>query len=173
VSVTGSGTFTADFQAVVPAGVFYNPANGNYYQAYAPRLAWPDARVAAAGLTLGTCVGHLVTITSAAENAFIVTNMPQVIQAGLGSPLGGGYWIGGYQPAGADPVGGPTNPWAWVTGEPFGPFANWGSGEPNNLGNSEHTIQFYGDWSSWQAATWNDEPGDRKYGYVVEYECGS
>jgi hypothetical protein len=175
VSVTGSGTFAADFETVLPAGLFYNPDNGNYYSAPTTRLSWPDADAAASALSFRACVGHLATITSAAENAFIATNMPQAIAAAPGSGLGGGYWLGGFQPAAvADGPLEPAGGWEWVTGESFYGYLNWsiGTGEPTNfLG--EHTLQFIGDWNTAEASAWNDEPGDRLYGYVVEYDCGS
>ena len=162
VNVTGSGVFHADF------GIFFNAATGNYLQAFSNRLPWPTAMTTAAGLSFRGCVGHLATITSAAENAFIVTNMPQATQLAAGSGLGGGYWIGGFQPSGsAEPAGG----WAWVTGEPFGGYTNWGGAEPNNSGGAEDSMQFLGDWSATEQTTWNDEPGVRLYGYVVEYDC--
>ncbi len=57
--------------------------------------------------------GHLATVTSAEENAFIVdmTNSYN-------------HWLGGYQPAGSDE---PAGNWQWVTGEPW-IYANWNSG---------------------------------------------
>ena len=174
VSVTGSGTFVADFETELPAGFFYNPDTGNYYRAEATRLSWPDARTAADALTFRACVGHLVTITSAGEEAFVLGNMPQVIVAAAGSGLGGGYWLGAYQPDGGNLSIEPSGGWEWVTGEPFGAYTNWAGAEPNNLGNNEHTMQYLGDWSSSEQDEqdmWNDEPGDRLYGYVVEYEC--
>jgi hypothetical protein len=161
------GSFT-DIGWALPQA-FFNPATGNYYQAFATRETWADARDAADDLSFGVCEGHLATITSAAENAFIVTNMPQVAVAAAGSGLGGGYWIGGFQPAGSPEPGGG---WAWVTGEPFS-YTNWATTpEPNNSG-GEESMQFIGDWRPEERTMWNDEGGFKEYGYVVEYECPS
>jgi carboxypeptidase family protein len=169
VSVTGTGDFTADFETAPRAGVFFNAATGNYYEAIATRLAWPDARTAATSVSYRGCVGDLTSITSLAENTFVVTNMPQVAVRGVPeNGLGGGYWIGGFQPTGsAESAGG----WSWINGEPFS-FANWASGEPNDTTGHETRLQFLGDWGGGtNKVKWNDEPGGRAYGYVVEYSC--
>lgn len=174
VDVTGSGLFVADFMTT--PDVFFNAVTGNYYQAFATRLSWDDARDAADdALSFRGCGGHLATITSVAENLFIVTSMDQVAVAGVPSTENlGGYWIGGFQPAGSST---PASGWGWVTSEPFS-FTNWATGEPNDSGGapgengSENSMQFLGDWGGVPDKTrWNDEPGDRSYGYVVEYQC--
>jgi len=62
--------------------------------------------------------GHLATITSSAENAFISTQLGTTQFA----------WLGGEQPPGSlEPDGG----WQWITGEPW-VYTNWDIGEPNN-----------------------------------------
>jgi len=84
-----------------------NPANGHYYQRISMPggIPWRDAYTAAADSSYQGLPGHLVTITSAAENQFIIAN--------LGIAAAGDHWIGGYrQPA---PPGGPTDGWQWIT----------------------------------------------------------
>src|SRR5437762_1741577 len=55
----------------------YNPANGHWYQDFRTGgLTWQQARAAAAGLTYAGYPGHLVTITSAEENQFLLTQLP-------------------------------------------------------------------------------------------------
>ncbi len=63
-------------------------------------------------------VSHLATLTSAAENAFIVTNL----SSALGTSNTYGYWFGLF--------GNDASTYQWVTGEPFS-FTNWNAGEPN------------------------------------------
>ena len=133
-----------------------NLDNGHYYEAVpAPggSITWSSARTAAASRTMLGASGHLVSITSAAEGAWIRAHLPDAINSG--------YWLGGFQPNGSpEPAGG----WQWVTGEPWS-YTNWSSGEPNNANNNENATQF--------AATggWNDaSDGGGAGGYVVEYE---
>lgn len=98
--------------------------NGHLYEvviAPSGAITWPAAEQAA--LSAG---GHLATLTSQAEEAFVfgLANNPQFF------PTSFGPWIGGFQPAGsAEPAGG----WQWVTMESFS-FVNWGPNEPNNAG---------------------------------------
>lgn len=143
--------------------------NGHAYDAMAAPLAgginWTDARDAAAALTLGTCPGYLVSITSQAENDFIVANLSEALPPGQR-----GYWIGAWQPPGSEePAGG----WTWVSGEPF-EFTNWNSsrGEPNDYKGTypetgEDAAHLWDDG----AGKWNDLSSlDTTPGYVVEYD---
>lgn len=185
VEVTGTGTTTVDFETVLPAGIFYFEDTGNYYEAFATQVPWETANTNAEGLpSFRACEPQLVSILSEEEDAFIVQNMPQAAQSGPGSSLGGGYWLGGKQPDGSAE---PGEGWQWITGESIpgtnaGPgYANWATGEPNNAGggvgenapNTENRLHYLGDWTQDPAdkIRWNDEPDDRAYGYVVEYDC--
>jgi hypothetical protein len=80
----------------------------------------------ATALGSGTVIGHLATITSAAENAFIVS---KVNAPGFGSFS----WIGLRNFTGI-----PGN-FSWVTGEPLS-YTNWGFNEPNNIGGTAGTV---------------------------------
>src|SRR5207244_13339010 len=100
-----------------------NPANGHYYENI-PLLAgtgidWDTANGNAQAREYRTVQGHLATLTSSSEQNFVISH--------LGGSLSG-YWIGGYQVAGAVE---PAEGWAWVTGEPWS-YTNWMSGEPND-----------------------------------------
>jgi hypothetical protein len=157
---------------VVPS-VVLNAGNGNYYQAVAdPGVTWSDARAAAATEFRG-CIGHLATITSAAENAFIVETFEDALL--------GRYWLGGAQDAAfGEPAGG----WGWITGEPF-IYTNWAGGEPNNSidayperipplpGEPEDFLHFH--WfDASDPGRWNDIAENESFfvdGYVVEYDC--
>ncbi len=70
--------------------------------------------------------GHLVTITTSEEQAFINNNLLTNCANNL-------YWIGGKQV---------NSEWKWVTNENFY-FTNWASGEPTNIAN-EYYIHMYG-----------------------------
>jgi hypothetical protein len=112
--------------------------------------------------------GHLVTITSPAEDNFVLS---------LVVTAGGEVWAGGFQSPGTETVA--TAGWTWVNGEGTfpgvtsgSPYTNWLPGEPND---------YYGPGSEqWLGLgfkrnfAWNDE-GDLEFiiGYAVEFEKGT
>jgi len=141
--------------------------NGNFYERVDTSLSWPDANITAMARTHLGAQGHLVSVTSAAENAFINDNL---------SP--NWHWTGGFQ---FDKLDEPAGHWTWVTGEAF-VYTNWNqippNNEPNESGGVEDWIAFV-DISSQipQAGTWQDwkifgDSAHRPNGYVVEYEAG-
>lgn len=147
--------------------VFYNPANGHYYEAGIGRLAWPDARDQAAQHVYGGAEGYLATITSESEQQFINETFD-----GLGGFTTHGVWIGASD---AEVEG----EWRWVDGPEAGElfwlgdedgeavgYANWEPAtEPNNAGNED-----YISWN-WRSGTlqWNDYNGSQD-AYLIEYE---
>lgn len=136
------------------AAPILNPSNGHYYDYVAGAFTWAAADTAADASSYLGMSGHLVTITSGAENAWIVANLTTSTQP----------WIGLYQLAGSlEPSGG----WTWVTGEALS-YVNWAPGEPNNLGGENHA-------HFWNPGTdgrnWNDLSGNSARGYIVEYQA--
>ncbi len=133
-------------------------------------LTWEEARLRAE-----EDGGHLVTITSAeedalvhgliAENPDLWTNVDAIVTSdGEERPIQVtlGPWIGLYQPSGsAEPDGG----WTWVTGEPV-EYSNWSmqpdvdQPEPNNMGGVEHFGHYFGPGLDNRADGWNDMPND-------------
>jgi hypothetical protein len=124
--------------------------NGHFYEYVRGNTTWNNANAAAQGSSFCGLTGHLVTIASAAENAFVVS-------------LGGGGdlrpWIG-LTDAAAE------GDYQWVTGEPLC-FTNWSPGEPNDFGGVEEFIEMFGN------GAWNDNTDFTTFnqGYVVEYEA--
>jgi hypothetical protein len=124
--------------------------NGHWYEIVsAPGMAWADASAAAQAAG-----GYLATLTSQAENDFVVS-------LGVGAqPL----WLGATQAANATSA---TDGWQWVTGEAWS-FTNWASSEPNNFP-AETALAF----AFFQPGTWNNAPidftGYTNGGYVVEF----
>jgi len=114
-------------------------------------ITWDEARSAAEAMG-----GHLVTITSAAENAF-VTDL--VVNYGSGNRER--YWLGGYQiNTDVEPAGN----WAWVTGEDW-VYSNWAAGEPNNGGGQQNYLHYWptpGLWDDMENRAVMDS-------FVVEY----
>jgi hypothetical protein len=139
--------------------------NGHYYLLVEQTLTWQQARDSADAMKFKGVHGHLATITSSAENAFISTQLGTTQFA----------WLGGEQPPGSlEPDGG----WQWITGEPW-VYTNWDIGEPNNdyqgdFGKepnhqSEERLHFKTD-----GAHWNDLPNDPEIvtpRFVVEWDA--
>jgi hypothetical protein len=110
--------------------------NGHSYYRSTGSMTWTQARQAC--INMG---GHLVTITSAAENNFVFNTWPS-------------GWIGF-----TDEV--VEGQWRWVTGESV-VYTNWNWGEPNNVGNEDYA-QFVG------GGRWNDLP-NLSLPYVLEFD---
>jgi hypothetical protein len=131
-------------------------SNGHWYDVVdASAINWLEANAVASAKQFNGLKGHLVTITSEAENQFLVDS--------FGANLGD-RWIGGFQAEGApEPNGG----WTWVTGE-FWEYTNWSAGEPNNALGGENAIIFTTE------PMWNDKDASDNAswipGYVIEYE---
>ncbi len=157
----GAKTLTA---TILGDGVVFFPENGHLYEVVnnGSSLSWDDAVVAAAGRTLNGATGYLATVTTQAENDYLV------------SRLSGDGWFG------ASDVSSEGD-WKWVTGPEAGTsfwagnesgapvesrFANWAGSEPNDYSPGEDCAQFYSDGSGW-----NDLPCGGPYldYYVVEY----
>jgi len=111
--------------------------NGHSYYRSTGSAFWSAAKAACENMG-----GHLVTVTSAAENSFIFNLWPS-------------GWIGL-----TDEV--TEGQWRWVTGETYS-YSSWNSGEPNNAGNEDY-VQFVG------GGRWNDLPNNVSLPYVLEFE---
>ncbi|MBK8232061.1 MAG: T9SS type A sorting domain-containing protein [Candidatus Eisenbacteria bacterium] len=152
--------------AVALRGPLVWPENAHAYELVSTLLTWEEARLAAEGRVWNGVLGHLATVTSPEENAFV---FEQVLRDG------GEAWLGGYQDPPSSP---PADDWHWVTGEPWD-FAEWGSGEPNDYygAGSESFLSYYG--SPNQAQRWNDlmndahGPGFPLLRYIVEYDLNA
>lgn len=127
-----------------------NPANGHWYCAVrlGKPMLWTEVRAMAEKMTYRGKKGHLVTLTSAEEDAFVVRNFPGDAQCS--------FWVGGFKQDGR---------WQWVTGEPMG-FSNWGSGEPNDTSATVNYMNMF------PAGGWNDTANEdaHGYGFIVEFE---
>src|SRR4051812_34903349 len=88
--------------------------NGHFYEfiSYEAITSWTSARDDAASMFFNGTAGHLVTITSAAEDAFLLTNFGSYIgDPNTGVP-GNFAWIGLSDAAS-------ESTFQWVTGEAF------------------------------------------------------
>jgi hypothetical protein len=114
-----------------------NNYNGHSYYRSTGSMVWTAAKQAC--LNMG---GHLVTVTTAAENSFIF-----------------GLWPSGWIGLTDEVV---ENQWRWVTNETYS-YTSWNGGEPNNAGNEDY-VQFVG------GGKWNDLPNSVSLPYVLEFE---
>lgn len=114
-----------------------NNYNGHSYYRSTGTAFWTDAKAACEAMG-----GHLVTVTTSAENTFIYNLWPS-------------GWIGL-----TDEV--TEGVWKWVTGEAYS-YTSWNPGEPNNSGNEDY-VQFVG------GGKWNDLPNGYALQYVLEFE---
>jgi hypothetical protein len=142
----------------------FNPANGHWYRCgtVPDDITWTEARRTAERLTYQGWRGHLVTITSEAENTFVYDSFPETKTIGC--------WLGGFQDKQAKDYSEPAGAWSWVTGERWS-YSIWHHGlyqEPNDgLGGHEDYLSMTGN------GKWNDLPdvrSDRMRGFIVEFE---
>lgn len=145
-----------------PISVLADPVvwevNGHRYELVRdPNITWFEARDSAEAMG-----GYLATLTSAAENDFVVRYL-------LGLDDKSPYWLGGFQDEFAEEPGGN---WQWVTGESWD-WTNWANLEPNNLTNRDEDGLAFAFWGDASIGEWNDAPlgwsGYSNGGFIVEY----
>lgn len=129
-------------------------------------MSWSGAEAAAKASSFQGLQGHLATVTSAAENAFLDRTFLAYEYRG--------YWLGGFQlPNQTTPATG----WQWVTGEAWD-YTNWRSFEPNDWPGmwTEDNQENYLGFSHEGRGVWNDAANNEYYmsfGYFVEYEASA
>jgi hypothetical protein len=146
--------------------------NDHWYELVAPPggMTWPAANGAASIRTHAGHSGYLVTITSAAENTFLVKT--------FGTRMDGFVWIGASDAA-------KEGAWRWVGGpeagrqfsqgrKPAG-YANWGGVEPNNDGDEDAAaLNLGGSSAGTERGQWGDTKMTARFGaYIVEYGGGT
>jgi hypothetical protein len=130
--------------------LFYNSANGHWYQLNDNLLTYSEAQFFAEQRG-----GYLATITSADEGQWIYDT--------FGDDL-----VAGHRRLGGDDID-VEGQWQWATGEAWS-YTNWYSGEPNNYEGSEDCVAFHPYVSSGRGNYWNDVPCDLQYSSIIEYE---
>lgn len=141
------------------------PDNGHVYAVvHVPSgLTWHEARARAV-----EAGGHLATLGTAEENAFVITLADQAF-ADAFNTAGVGPWLGAYQPnpnGPNEPLGG----WEWIDGTPF-VFMDWRPTQPDNSSGAEHYLDLY---RTGGVTGWNDDKlggnGSPVISYVIEIE---
>ena len=155
--------------------------DGRYYEVViANKISWEAARAAAEQRTFQGVQGHLATIGSPQEDAFVHQLRQQRLNLPHPPLTGTELWVGGYQLPCATTTPEPACGWVWINGEAISPvntaspYTNWLAGEPNNLirtpdaytrATEDHLAIGQGG-----AFGWNDEGSHSNvWGYVVEY----
>jgi len=161
----GKDSSTRPVPTVCPGGAV-KWVNGHCYEAVlAPGISWEQAE--------DSCVargGHLVTITSREENAFVFSLVSADSSFwyldGYGNGLG--PWLGGYQLAGSQE---PDTGWRWVTGEPF-VYTNWETGQPGDMGGTDQNLLRFFKNGGLIGDRWDDcetdNPPAHRRGYIFE-----
>ena len=146
-----------------PTGFFYNPINGHFYKPISTGTTYTGARAASLLTTFKGQTGYLVTITSADENAFIYSNVPQAnIWFAATDEVTDGTWV-----IDAGPEKGTVMKTSngQTAGNRPGVYNNWAGGEPNGYNHSEdYAVTNWGG-----ASTWNDLSNNWSNPYIIEY----
>ena len=142
--------------------IFFSDTGSYYEFVDPPSLSWVSARAAAAASTYLGRQGHLVTITSAVENDFIINIL------GISATV----WIGAQRSGSL---------WSWVEGPDLGTvFWNGGSGgspvgnEYSNWSANEPSLGIENVVEMNTSGVWNDRPSYAfASAYVVEYSAST
>ncbi len=149
----------------------YNSVNGHFYKYVSGSYIWSAAKADAASKSFFGMQGYLTTITSAAENTFVVA-------------LAGRGWLGASDEFSEINISTGTSTfanqaasegkWHWVTGPERGTlfsngstvvtYASWNSGEPNNSNGNENFAD-----NSASGGSWNDIINTNTIGYLLEF----
>ena len=147
---------------VNPTGFFYNPNNGHFYRPISTGATYTNARTLASQQTFRGQQGYLVTITSADEDAFIFSNVPQSnIWFALTDESVEAQWRIDAGPENGTLI---KTSNGQLNGNIQGQYNNWAGGEPNNSGNEDYAVTKWGGGSQW-----NDLPNHFSCAYVIEF----
>ena len=131
------------------SAVNYNSVLGHFYELVDDVVTYAIALQRASSYQLNGVAGHLATITSTAENAFL-------------NAIGGTGWISLVE-------NGTSGSFVWSTGPEAGialsANISWAPGEPNNLTTENCTVLAVNGWNNVMCNTSNQ--------FVVEYECSA
>jgi hypothetical protein len=159
----------------IPASAAPVLFNGHGYEFIAGAFTFDQASAAAQAQTFNGVSGHLVTISSSQENAFVL---------GLIASVQHSVWIGA-----TDRV--VEGEWRWVTGEQFWQgngsgtpllYANWALGQPDDFGSGQDVATIFGglvsapgvvpgQWDDGGAGPGTDGSIFQRDGYLVEFEA--
>ncbi len=139
----------------------YLESTGHFYKYVNTTLTFTLAQAAANASTYYGLQGYLSTITSAAENAFILNKISDIIWLGASDATTENTWKW---------IAGPENGTQFSSGGTSynGSYVNWNSGEPNN-GDGKNEEDYLMLFKETVPGTWNDIYPTKTYTYLVEY----
>jgi hypothetical protein len=147
---------------VNPAGYYYNAVNGHFYLPVSSGQFYTTAKSLAAQQTFKGQTGYLVTVTSANEESFVISNVPQSnIWIALSDVAQEGYWRIDAGPENGTLI---KTQNGQTAGNIVGQYNNWCTGEPNNAGGEHYAVTKWGGGSCW-----NDLPNNFSCAYIVEF----
>jgi hypothetical protein len=160
---------TANASAAIITWSIEDGGNGHAYEFVDQHLTWVEAKIAAEQRTHLGVSGHLVTITSAAENEFVFENVlpADAFDEGAWIGLTDDEVFGGFESFGQ------LNPqidgWVWVTGETVS-YTAWNpvTLEPNNSGNEDYAVMHV-----FRGNVWNDQTSFYTPRFIVEYDLAA
>jgi hypothetical protein len=127
--------------------------NGHSYKLFTKGTSWKSAKKACEKLG-----GHLVSITSAEEQAFVFQQAKNY--------KGKQFWIGLTDE-------GNEGDWHWITGEAV-TYTNWGKGNPNDDGGQDYGVLYttkeQWDNSGVKPGQWDDDAGKGPNYYICEWD---
>jgi len=156
-----SGCINISYSPIIrPEPSEVNTYNGNTYMVFDRHVSWKEAseQCEEAG-------GHLLTVTSAGENAFVQSLCANTSssQYYLGAEFNGGIW-------------------SWVSNESF-VYKNWQNGVPDNSGSEVSRLTMQRENGRWKSETgeamadigfvceWEGENSGSDSSYWVEFAC--
>lgn len=134
----------------------YDAATGNFYQYVGTTATYAAATTAASGMLLNGVAGHIATIGSAAENAYVRALGSGALWLGANDTTVEGEW----RWEGSGPEAGALFSLGSVAQGAY--YTNWLAGQPDNGGNSDNLEMATG-------GQWTDVTGGNR-AYVVEWE---
>ncbi|MAM35209.1 MAG: hypothetical protein CMH28_09055, partial [Micavibrio sp.] len=154
--------------------VWFSEQTQSFYMFVDGPVSWTAANNAAANTFLNGAAGHLVTVTSQAENDIIYKMSKAKGVSNSSGSNGDRIWLGA-----TDVV--TDQEWRWVGGAEDGLqfsqgsspingfYENWGSGQPNNSGGAQQyaTIWFNGGASD---DVWDDRNASDGHNYIIEWD---
>ena len=176
LKMTAAACFCGAVFITAPAAAAPVTFGGHAFEFIAGAFSFDQANAAAQAQIFNGLAGHLVTIASPEENAFVL---------GLIVSVQHSVWIGAMDRE-------DEGVWRWVTGERFwqgngagtvGPdllYANWGLGQPDDFGTGQDVATMFGGSVSVPslAGRWDDGGSNagtdgsifQRDGYVVEFD---
>ncbi len=176
--IHGHGLDAYQVSAILRANpnVVFSQETNSFYQFVNSSVTWDTARTNALASTLNGVNGHMVVISSDAENQFIF-DLADANGADSSTGAGGNrVWLSATDLE-VDQI------WRWADGAEAGIqfssagtstnnlYENWGGGQPNNSGGAQvyATMWFNGGAND---VTWDDRNAGDTHDYIIEWDAG-